>query len=64
MLTPAYYLPLHEQADATASRLLCRRKLGSSEAEVNYARLMSNYLFKVAYVIRESLFPASYGLCP
>jgi len=35
MLTPAYYLTLDEQADATASRLLLSleaRKLGSSEA--------------------------------
>gem|GEM_PF-4525377 len=41
----------------------CARKLGSSEADVNSSEGLSSYLLKIAYVIRDSLSQASYGLC-
>jgi|GEM_PF-4551015 len=78
MLTPAADPPtLDARADATASRLLSHgstearkhgsteaRKHGSTEADVNYTKDLSSSLFKVVYVIRTPLYPASYGLYP
>jgi len=71
MLAPADN-PLLSTVAAAASCGCCRwelgsseaRKLGSSEADVNFAKKLSSHFFKASYVIRVLLFAASYGLYP
>jgi len=57
MLTPAYSY-FRQASSRSALRLL------SLEADVNFLKGLSSHLFKVAYVIRDSLSQASDGPVP
>jgi len=62
MLTPAHSsIPAKR---AAAARRAAAAVAGSSEADVNFLKWLSSRLFKVAYVIRDSLSQASDGPVP